>query len=495
MPCNTATTNESHIKALDQRVECVGKRVASSKVKVTWGFNVLQERGASCFTVQLLDSKSSGKKRVTINEEAADVNVGAGKNAGQIAFEKDGITFTIILGKKNKADTPRPKNLKRKDEETPEPKIDNGKSKDKPPADNNKVDLGYDLLIDGHSFTKLHLAMLDKTHTELTQLRQSMLDRKSVGASTEGIEILPRTSKSRKSDLRNSSGRMSHSNRRSMDLEASEAGLNENQMHTSRYSANSQKVKKRASKSSKKRGSKKASEDIAGLETLCACDDFFMTESSRASASSVASSAYSSFGSSSTQFNSELSEFDSAVDYFNSPPTTAKDSSSTSATLVTECAISPVKRISTAPAIAPAGLASVPVPVPVSVYVAAPVAPTDMEILQKLQAENAMLKQQYQQQYHHQQQQQFQPPQFQQQQITPHHQQTSAMPTLISRVSNIDFPSLNRLDTSLDARKYGNPALNAFGQKTSQTSFDEFGFTNVLKLHRMSSGTPVVSQP
>merc|ERR1712086_947281 len=169
---------------------------------------------------------------------------------------------------------------------------------------------------------------------------------------------------------------------------------------------------------------------------------------------SVASSAYSSFGSSSTQFNSELSEFDSAVDYFNSPPTTAKDSSSTSATLVTECAISPVKRISTAPAIAPAGLASVPVPVPVSVYVAAPVAPTDMEILQKLQAENAMLKQQY-----------FQPPQFQQQQITPHHQQTSAMPTLISRVSNIDFPSLNRLDTSLDARKYGNPGLNAFGQK------------------------------
>jgi len=99
------------IKALDQCLDLVGKRIKSSKSKISWSFDV----HAVCFTIELLISSYSGKKRVKMNGQV----VKEAKDTSALTFTHGGVIFDVI----------------------------NSKYRGK---------YGYDLLINGHAFSELH---------------------------------------------------------------------------------------------------------------------------------------------------------------------------------------------------------------------------------------------------------------------------------------------------------------------------------------------------
>jgi hypothetical protein len=115
------------IKALDHRTAFVGKHFRSTKSKTTWSFNVK----LSCYTVELLTSSLSGKKRVKVNGNfVAPSKSGTKKNFDTIMkneagmkFSVDGIQIEVMLGPAKKT---------------------------------------YDLLINGHSFSALNEQRISK---------------------------------------------------------------------------------------------------------------------------------------------------------------------------------------------------------------------------------------------------------------------------------------------------------------------------------------------
>jgi len=104
------------IKALEQCLKLVGKHIKSSKSKISWSFDVR----AVCFTIELLVSSYSGKKRVKLNGQVMK----EAKDTSALAFKHSDMAFQLIETSKNR-----------------------GK-------------YGYDLLINGHAFSELHKARL-----------------------------------------------------------------------------------------------------------------------------------------------------------------------------------------------------------------------------------------------------------------------------------------------------------------------------------------------
>jgi len=131
---------QDQIKTLAQRVEFVGKRIKTSKTKVTWSFNIKQV----CFTVELFDSKSSGKRRVHVNGHLAK-EVSA-KGATTLQFRNTGLSFEVAIGDKS-----------------PAKKSSKGNKAGEPDCVAASV---YDLRVDGHSFAEIHTAMLTASRAE-----------------------------------------------------------------------------------------------------------------------------------------------------------------------------------------------------------------------------------------------------------------------------------------------------------------------------------------
>jgi len=131
---------QDQIKTLAQRVEFVGKRIKASKTKVTWSFNVKQV----CFTVELFDSKSSGKRRVHVNGHLAK-EVSA-KGGTTLQFRNTGLSFEVEIGDKS-----------------PTKKGSKGNKAGEPDCVAASV---YDLRVDGHSFAEIHTAMLAASRAE-----------------------------------------------------------------------------------------------------------------------------------------------------------------------------------------------------------------------------------------------------------------------------------------------------------------------------------------
>ena len=99
---------QKDIKALDRRTDLVGKHFKSTKSKTTWSFNVKM----SCYTVELLTSNLSGKKRVKVNgkfvesaksdpmaKQQSDPSV---MQESDMTFSADGIKFEITLNSKKR---------------------------------------------------------------------------------------------------------------------------------------------------------------------------------------------------------------------------------------------------------------------------------------------------------------------------------------------------------------------------------------------------------
>merc|ERR1711907_444533 len=113
------------IKALDCRTDFVGKHFRSTKSKTTWLFNVKM----SCYTVELLASTLSGKRRVKVNGNfVVSSKSGTKKNSvmrddAGMKFSVDGIHFEVAPGPAKKT---------------------------------------YDLLINGHSFSALNERRISK---------------------------------------------------------------------------------------------------------------------------------------------------------------------------------------------------------------------------------------------------------------------------------------------------------------------------------------------
>jgi len=113
------------IAPISKEVAFVGKRIKTSKAKVTWSFNVTRTDAEDRhFKVELLASKKSGKRRVSVNDHLMkEVDV----NSKSLRFSTGGILLEPIVGKLSK---------KKEDDQ-----------------------IEYDLLVGGHSLSALYLEL------------------------------------------------------------------------------------------------------------------------------------------------------------------------------------------------------------------------------------------------------------------------------------------------------------------------------------------------